>query len=76
MHIFFFISMILGGDFTHFNGRGGESIYGAKFADGTTKQEQTPLRRHFIPHFVSFLLFFFVLTFVVVVTFDSQKTLL
>ena len=25
--------MAQGGDFTHFNGMGGESIYGAKFAD-------------------------------------------
>jgi len=24
---------LLGGDFTQFNGRGGESIYGEKFAD-------------------------------------------
>ena len=27
------VVMFLGGDFTQFNGRGGESIYGDKFAD-------------------------------------------
>ncbi len=26
-------SLLIGGDFTQFNGRGGESIYGEKFAD-------------------------------------------
>jgi peptidylprolyl isomerase len=29
----FFVIALLSGDFTTFNGRGGESIYGEKFAD-------------------------------------------
>ncbi|KAG9085914.1 hypothetical protein FRC06_003371 [Ceratobasidium sp. 370] len=33
--------MLQGGDFTHGNGRGGESIYGAKFADENFTRKHT-----------------------------------
>ena len=39
--------MIQGGDFTHFNGMGGESIYGSKFAD------ENFLLKHEAPMFLS-----------------------